>query len=138
MTRANTHMKWRSFGSESPSGLYCTNQYISPNHPMGRSSNRRHKSESPVTEFGSRSSLNHCNTQLNTKRKRNQHTHIIHTRVPIHRCHTRIHTRVHVHTYIYTSMHTIYMHTYIQTYAYIIYTYPSTLKHTCRSISTYY
>jgi len=38
-TRTNTHMKWYGFGSESPSGLHCTNQCGPPNHFVSRSSN---------------------------------------------------------------------------------------------------
>jgi len=26
-TKTNTHMKWRGFGTESPSSLHCTNRY---------------------------------------------------------------------------------------------------------------
>ena len=33
-------MKWRGFGTESPSGLHCMNWYWSTDHPMDRSSNR--------------------------------------------------------------------------------------------------
>ena len=37
--KANTHMKWYYFWSESPSDFYYTNRYGSLNHPMGRPSN---------------------------------------------------------------------------------------------------
>jgi len=33
-------MKWRDFETKSPSGLHCTNQYESSDHPMGQFSNR--------------------------------------------------------------------------------------------------
>ena len=36
----NTHLKWRSFGSESPSGQHCTNWCRSLNRLVCRSSNR--------------------------------------------------------------------------------------------------
>ena len=32
-------MKWRNFGTESPSGLHCTNRYESPDYPIGWFSN---------------------------------------------------------------------------------------------------
>ena len=38
-TKVNTHMKRHRFETESLSGLYCTDRYESPDHPMSRSSN---------------------------------------------------------------------------------------------------
>jgi len=40
MHKNNTHMKWRGFGTESPSSFHCMNRYWSTDHPMEQSSNR--------------------------------------------------------------------------------------------------
>ena len=40
-TRMNTHLKWRSFWTESPSSLHCTNWHGSPDHLVRRFSTRQ-------------------------------------------------------------------------------------------------
>ena len=140
-TKANTHMKWRSFGSESPSGLHCTNRYWSTDHPMNRSSN--------CLCIGSRTSTNldrvrvsfngqdltkrvpkYCSTQPTHTCK---HKYMLNTlpSTPIHMCtptYIHIHMYIQVYTYIHSStracvhkykyIHTL-SYTYISLYTYI-------------------
>ena len=134
--RADTHMKWRDFGSESPSGLHCTNRYKSPDHPMGLIF------ESPVYrvhndhKFGlglglllpvqtAWTSLDRCNMQPNTWTHTNIHSYTdtphtytnscIYQAYTLHICtriqHTLMHTPnkcIHPHKhYICTNTHPI-------------------------------
>ena len=83
----NTHIKWRDFISESPSGLHCRNQYGSLNHLIGRSSNRQCIGSSANTNPSllqrvriSSNRSERCNTQSNPW-----------THMNIHRTHTHTH-----------------------------------------------
>ena len=106
-TRADTHMKWRDFGSESPSGLYCMNRYKSPDHPMGSIFKSpvyyEHKSKSLVTEFGSHEWVwiaVTCNQTLTNI--------LIHTYTYTYTC-SCIRPRIHTYT-VYTYIHSQHTH----------------------------
>jgi len=118
ITQGQTDMKWCGFGSESPSGLHCTKRYESPDHPVGSvfespvyQVHNGHKSESPVTEFGSHERVRNAATRNHTRTptcytytpiNRNVHTYIHNTHAPTHKHNTNIIPHI---IYIHTHTH---------------------------------
>ena len=141
--RIDTYMKWRNFGFESPSGLHCTNRYESPDHLMGRSTNRQCiesiiginanlllRSSDHMNEFVI--AVTHNQTYMDT-RTHNTHTYK-HTLLPVHTyTHYKytIHTSAykHTHTYSCTRPITTHIYTYTLIHNYYIYIPTHAYKH---------
>ena len=100
-------MKWRGFGSESPSGLHCTNRYWSTDHPMDQSSNRQC--------IGFITSTNSDRIRVSPNGSETLWHATIHTR-----WYTNTYVHIHVHIYVYTNTHNTHMHVHGKTHAYTL------------------
>ena len=118
-------MKWRGFGTESPSGLHCTNRYWSSNRPMDRSSNRlcigsimnlksglplvglNHTSESVIPQHAIIHTCMHVhsNTPTHIIKETNTHKHNSQACTHAHVNHARASTCLHTPTHSRARMH---------------------------------
>ena len=110
--RTNTHMKWCGFGTESPSGLHCTNWYGYLDHLMGQFLNCLCIGSITSTNLNlPLPSSNHTNesvTLQHASKHMNSHEYQY--------THIRVHTCTHIHTtYIHVHSYTLNIHAYTYT-----------------------